>query len=138
MILVDTSILSLAFRRRAREVPEAAEARVLRALVEGDDDVRVPGIVFQELLSGVRTGKEHQALRAALEGFPLVLATREDHEAASVLANGCRAAGIAAATVDCLIAAQAMRRAASLFTTDADFEKMRRVADLRLYRDAPR
>ena len=134
MILVDTSVLSLAFRRRrSASIGEHPAARQLRALVEEDEDVRLPGVVFQEILSGLRSERDFEVLRAAVAGFPLVLADGADHEAAGRLANQCRRAGVAATTVDCLIASQAIRRGARLFTTDADFSAMKKVSDLTLH-----
>jgi hypothetical protein len=47
MILLDTSVLSLAFRRRRVGEPEPQVAATLRRLVTEDAPVGVPGIVLQ-------------------------------------------------------------------------------------------
>jgi hypothetical protein len=83
--------------------------------------VGVPGIVLQELLSGVRTADEFQRLHRLMEGFPVVLATREHHVNAAKITNSCHRAGIAASTVDCLIAALTVESESQLLTTDGDF-----------------
>jgi predicted nucleic acid-binding protein len=124
MILLDTSVLSLAFRRRRVGEPEPRVATTLRRLVAEDAPLIVPGIVLQELLSGVRTAREFDRLKATLEGFPLVMAERDDHVAAARIANVCARRGVSASTVDCLIAALAISRKAALFTWDTDFIRM--------------
>jgi hypothetical protein len=124
MILLDTSVLSLAFRRRRPGEPEPQVMAALRRLVAEDAPVSVPGIVLQELLSGVRTAQEFDRLKAIMEGFPLVMARREDHVAAARIANACARKGVPAATVDCLVAALAISRMAALFTLDTDFSRM--------------
>lgn len=132
MILLDTSLLSLAFRRRlASQEPPAVTS--LRRLVEADAPVAIPGIVLQELLSGVRTDTEVTRLQRLVEGFPIILADRRDHVAAAGIANACRRHGLSVSTVDCLIAAQATGRKAALFTLDVDFERMRDHCNLRLF-----
>ena len=124
MIPVDTSILSLAFRRRVKTTAEPPFVQRFRRLVEEDQPVAVPGIVMQELLSGVRTANEFGRLEDLMEGFPLILAAREHHVAAARIANACRQAGITASTVDCLIAAMAIETKSHLLTSDEDFERM--------------
>jgi len=133
VILVDTSVLSLAFRRRVKPSPEPPVVRAFRRLVEQDQPVAIPGIVFQELLSGVRTTDEFERLRNLLEGFPLILATCEHHVAAAKISNACRQAGVAASTMDCLIAGMAVSTKSKLLTGDEDFVHMAQHCNLRLH-----
>ena len=84
----------------------------------------VPGIVLQELLSGVRSEAEFTRLKAVMDGFPLVLAEPSDHVSAARIANACVWKGVPTSTVDCLIAALAISRKASLLTVDDDFARM--------------
>jgi predicted nucleic acid-binding protein len=132
VILVDTSVLSLAFRRRVRIHPESPLVQTLRRLIEQDQPVAVPGIVLQELLSGVRTETEYERLKNLMEGFPLMLATRENHWEAARIANTCRKAGISVSTVDCLIAAMAIATKSQLLTDDGDFLRIASRCDLHL------
>jgi hypothetical protein len=132
VILVDTSVLSLAFRRRVKTSSEPPLVQRFRSLVEEDQPLAVPGIVLQELLSGVRTADEFERLEDLMEGFPLILAAREHHVAAARIANACRQAGITASTVDCLIAAMAIKTKSQLLTSDEDFERMAPYCGLQL------
>lgn len=124
MILLDTSVLSLVFRRRRAGQAEPQAAVTLRRLVAEDAPLGVPGIVLQELLSGVRTPQAFDRLMGIMEGFPLVIARREDHLTAARIANSCARKGVPTSTVDCLIAALAVSRQAALFTLDDDFARM--------------
>jgi predicted nucleic acid-binding protein len=80
MILLDTGVISAALRRRRRgPLEERLTARV-RALLESDFAVALPGIVFQEVLSGIGEEAQHRRLLAAIrDSFPIFLATEGDH-----------------------------------------------------------
>jgi len=132
MTLVDTSVLSLAFRRRVKTSPELPLVQTFRRLVQEDRPVAVPGIVLQELLSGVRTANEFDRLQDLMEGFPQILATHENHVGAARISNTCRQAGITVSTVDCLIAAMAIETKSQLLTGDEDFELLAPHCGLRL------
>jgi hypothetical protein len=134
MILIDTSVLSLAYRRRIKTSPEPPLVQTFRRLVEEDQPIAIPGIVLQELLSGVRTPSEFERLQELMEGFPLLIATHEHHVGAAKIANACHQAGIAASTVDCLIASMAVTVKAQLFTGDEDFERLAPHCGLELYK----
>jgi hypothetical protein len=124
VILVDTSVWSLAFRRNKSGSAEFGDAEVLRRLIAGDESIGLPGIVLQELLSGVREELQFEKLRRAMAGFPIVLATKRAHIEAAQIANRCRRSGVVVSTVDCLIAAIAIEHKAQLFTTDKDFTRI--------------
>ncbi len=66
MILVDPCVWSLAFRRPRARVHTSPAVRRLRRLVDEDVPVGIPGIVLQELLSGVRDESEVDPLLPAL------------------------------------------------------------------------
>ncbi len=132
MILVDTCVLSLAFRRRDAVRDEGPAVRELRRLIEEDEPVAIPGIVLQELLSGLRDEEQFRKLLRALKGFPCQLASRNHHIAAARLLNRCRAAGVTASAIDCLIAAVCIETGAALLTTDRDFGHIASLSPLRL------
>jgi len=133
VIVVDTSVWSLAFRRRARPGDEPKVVSLLRRMIKDDQPLAVPGIVFQELLTGVRDPTQVKKLQSILDGFPLLLATREHHIEAAKISTACRKGGVAAATVDCLIAAHCVFSNSPLLTTDDDFKRIARHAPLKLY-----
>lgn len=67
-----------------------------------------------------------------MDGFPLLLARREDHLSAARISNACRRKGVSASTIDCLIAAQTISVKGELFTLDDDFELIASHTGLRL------
>jgi predicted nucleic acid-binding protein len=134
VIVLDTSVLAAVLRRRRRgQVEEELAARVT-TLLNSEEQVSVPGIVLQELLSGMREQKQGERVLAAIrQSFPVVLATEGDHLKAADLANLAAGKGLALSTPDALIAAQAFNRRARLFTTDGDFTRLAAIAGLKLY-----
>lgn len=118
MLLVDTSVWSLALRRDRPRRDEHVR-RFEEALRDGE--VVLPGIVLQELLQGLSPGPVKDSLVERLSRLALLLPGRADHMAAAELFTQCRRAGVQLASVDALIAAMCVRRDLPLLTTDKDF-----------------
>ena len=133
-VLVDSSIWSLALRRKARDLNSREQllVRELTGLVS-DGRAGIIGLIRQELLSGIKTQAHFEELRKTLSAFPDELVNTEDHEAAAKAGNACRAKGIAVSVVDILICAVAQRRGMAIFTTDPDFENYARELPLKLH-----
>jgi predicted nucleic acid-binding protein len=133
VILLDTSVVSAVLRRRRRGEREQELAGRVAALLDSDVVVGLPGIVFQELLSGIaERAQQERVLAAVRESFPVLLATEGDHLKAADLANWAARKGLALSTPDALIAAQTLNRRARLFTTDSDFGTLAGLAGLKL------
>ena len=136
-VLVDTSVWSLVFRRKAavlNELEKSIVAEFIELVNEGR--VRIIGLVRQECLTGVKTIAQYEKLRTDLEDFSDETVGTEDHEAAAKCGNACRAKGIAISLTDVLICQIAMSRGFSIFTTDSDFQNYAKVLPIRLH--APR
>jgi predicted nucleic acid-binding protein len=132
MIVVDTSVLSLVFRRPANAA-DTSVRRAYRRLISEAEPVGVPGIVVQEILSGVRSSKQFDELLYVLLGFDVLLAGVNHHVDAAQIVNRCRKQGIACSTPDALIVALTLAENAELFTTDDDFNLLARHEPLRLF-----
>ena len=132
-VLVDTSVWSLALRRRSATL-NPAEQRHVATLGRLIDEHRVLmiGPVRQELLSGVRHREQFDQLRMHLSAFPDEVLATQDHEAAAEMGNQCRGDGLAVSAIDLLICAATIRRAAALFTTDGDFARYAEILPLEL------
>lgn len=133
-VLVDTSVWSLALRRKRWHMG-AAEQNVVDELsaLTREGRVRMIGIVRQELLSGIKTTAQYEKLRAALRAFPDESITTSDYEDAAKASNACRAKGIVCSVGDILICEVAMARQWSIFTTDPDFKNYARALPIRLH-----
>ena len=134
-VLVDTSVWSLALRRKS-EALNAEEKRIVVELAEliREGRATIIGLIRQELLSGVRANEQYEKLRGHLRSFPDEPIDTADCEDAARFSNRCRAQGIAVFAVDMLICAVAMSRGWMIFTTDPDFTIYKKVLPLQLHR----
>jgi len=133
-VLVDTSIWSLALRRKAHDlnpVERAAVGELTDLIKEGR--ARIIGLVRQELLSGIKTSSQYEKLCAVLRAFPDEPVTTADHESAAKAGNDCRARGGAVSVSDMLICAIAIARDWSVFAADPDFKSYARILPLKLH-----
>lgn len=129
-ILVDTSVWSLALRRKAGIVN--SETAMLKALIEEGEDIFLLGVILQEILQGIKNPKDFSALKGYFEAFPLIDLTREDYTKAAELKNHLIKKGKQASTIDALIASAAISYNCSLFTTDEDFSYIAAHSKLKL------
>ena len=132
MILVDTSVWSLALRRdRPSSHPEVVR---LTESLEVGEEVFTTGLVIQELLQGFEGPRAWQAIIERLSILPQIVPTFDDHIAAAELRNKCRRKGVQVGTIDALLAQLCIRHELALLTTDRDFERLSTLAPLRLAR----
>lgn len=132
-IIADTSVWSLALRRRTR--PEDASVVALRELIK-DGLIVMLGCIRQEILSGVRSDEQFKVLRDHLRAFPDEVLRTEDYERAAEFFNDCRRKGIQGSNTDFLICAAAANRGLAIFTTDREFQRFRDAIEITLF--APR
>lgn len=133
-VLVDTTIWSLALRRR-RRVLSAEERDLVRELevLVSEGAALLAGPVRQEVLTGVRVEGAFERLRVHLAHFDDVPLHAADYETAAAFANLCLASGIAVTSTDLLLCAISARRSAAVFTTDPDFTAYATVVPIRLH-----
>jgi len=133
-VVVDTPIWSIAFRRKGEDL-SLQEQNLRQALAEliRVGRAQLPGVIRQEVLSGIRDEERFRKLRDNLRAFedpPLEVA---DYEEAASFYNRCRARGVAGSPIDLLICAIVQRRNWQIFTTDKDFERYGRILGVKLY-----
>ena len=131
-VLVDTSIWSLAFRRKAAPLvpPEVLELKQLIL----ECRARIIGPVRQELLSGIADREQYESLKVRLRAFPDVPMETGHFERAAEMFNQCRKAGIQGVHIDFIICAVAKEYGIPVFTSDRDFDHYDRVLGIALYR----
>lgn len=137
-VLVDTSVWSLALRRRSRSF-SAEEEPVRDELAEliREGRAQMIGPVRQEVLSGIRSRRQYERLREDLRAFEDPRLGVRDYEEAALASNDCRAAGVSGSAVDFLICAVALCRNWPVFTMDKDFARYARHLPLRLHSPRP-
>ena len=131
-IIVDTSVWSLALRRRS--AVKNKESIVLERLIENGEDIYLLGIILQELLQGIRRKEIFNRLNSHLNYFPLIEPAREDYAGAARLKNSLMKKGIQVSTIDALIAHVAIAYDCLLFTTDRDLQLIEKHTKLKLLR----
>jgi len=130
-VLVDTSVWSLALRRKQPD-----DSPAVLELIELIREVRsqLIGPVRQELLSGIKNQVQFQKLRNHLRAFPDLEITTRDYESAADFFNLCRGKGIQGSNTDFLICAIAARYKIPIFTTDEDFTQFQSCLPITLHR----
>jgi predicted nucleic acid-binding protein len=129
-VVVDTSVWSLALRRRNPK--PAAETEALAELIS-EGRVVLLGAIRQEILSGVRYSEQFDRLRLALEPFPDEPVGASDYVDAAKVCNDCLRSGVLTGNTDCLIASVAINRGLEVLTTDKDFVHMSGIVPVRLH-----
>jgi predicted nucleic acid-binding protein len=125
MLLVDTSVWSLALRRDV--VLDVPQVVALKQALQSGQQIVTTGLVLQELLQGFSGPKQAEALVERFRSLPLLVPDRADHIAAAQLRNTCRKNGVQAGTIDALFAQLCIRHRLLLLTTDLDFQHIARV-----------
>ena len=129
MILPDTSAWVEELRKTGSSVHLS-----LRRHLDSGSEIAVTEPVIMELLAGARNKDELRAARKRMLAFPMLRVDNlVTYERAAVIWRLCRAAGEPVRnTMDCLIAAVAIREGASILHADRDFDVMARHAGLRV------
>jgi len=125
MILVDTSVWIEVFRAR--------RPLVLTSLVEFDDVVTCLPVV-QEVLQGFRDDGAFAVAREAMLSLPIVEAPLGEQtvlEAVALYRRARRAGRTVRSSVDCLIAACALRADLEVLHRDRDYAELAAVSGLR-------
>jgi len=132
MLLVDTSVWSLALRRDV--VVARPEVPYLKRALEGSQTVATTGLVLEELLQGFSGPKARAQSIDCFSSLPLVQPDRQDHVDAASLRTACRRGGVQIGTIDALLAQLCIRHHLTLLTTDQDFAHAARHCRLRIWR----
>lgn len=132
VLLVDTSVWSLAYRRDTP--PDSPEVGALRSALVSGDSVATTGIILLELMRGMIPDRVRQSIRDDLSALDYIEPTWADYGAAADLANYCRARGVQLASIDALLVQLAIGHDLTLLSTDRDFPHAARHLPLRLWR----
>ena len=135
-VIVDTSVWSLALKRRASAKTTAKQGEIVQELVKLIDksSALIVAPVRQELLSGLSFKDQFQKLKEILRAFPEVIVVGDDYENAAELSNLASAKEIQSTPVDSLIWAIAIRTKFSIFSLDSDFQRLSKIAPIKLWK----
>jgi predicted nucleic acid-binding protein len=127
VILADTS----AWVEYDRATGSAADRR-LTALIDTGGPVAVTEPVIMEVLAGARSDQREYDLRRLMLRFRLLrFDVMADFDGAARLYRRCRRVGVTPrGMIDCMIAAVALRRGATLLSHDGDMDRLAAVAGI--------
>ena len=121
-VLVDTTVWSLALRRRPQQLSLLENSLVehwAELVVSGQ--AVLAGPIRQEILSGIRSAEVFETLREKLTSFRYLEVLPQDYDQAALFFNLCRSNGVTGSHVDMLLCALAYRYEVPIFSTDEDF-----------------
>nr|WP_298681043.1 PIN domain-containing protein [uncultured Treponema sp.] len=130
-VLVDTSVWSLAFRKKHPDSNDKKLIEYLTFLIRNRYAVMI-GPIRQEILSGISDESTFRKLKEALKAFPDFEITTDDYEQAAAYYNICRSNGIQGSHIDYLICSVAHNNDFLIFTLDKDFENYRKYIGIEL------
>jgi len=134
-VLIDTSVWSLAFRRKESDLSKN-EIIFLNELKELINEVRtiIIGPIRQEILSGIQNHNQFDQLKNKLSLFEDSIITTKDYELAADFYNICRKRGIQGSHIDFLISAFSVNNNYPIFTLDKDFNQYIKYCEIRLHK----
>ncbi len=116
MVLVDSSVWIEYLGPHTSRVDQKLEA-----LIRPANQAVITGMIFQEVLQGIRNQRSYQLTRKLLSRFPFLIAGQETHVHAAEIFRSLSSKGRKPTTVDVFIASLAMENKIPLFTLDEDF-----------------
>lgn len=128
MVLVDSSVWIQYLGPHASRVDERLEGMLRPA-----NQVVITGIIFQEVLQGIRNLRSYQLTQKLLGRLPFLIPGKETHRKASEIYRSIASKGKRPTTVDVLIAALAEENRIPLFTLDEDFRVISTHTHLKLF-----
>jgi predicted nucleic acid-binding protein len=129
-LLVDTSVWSLALRRKnaANLSPEEQKLKAELSQAIQDGRIAMIGLIRQKLLSGIKERAQFEKVRSALAPFLDEQVDTADYEHAARLYNECRSQGFEVGPADMLISAVAVRRKWQVLSNDSGLKHCLAVA----------
>ncbi len=126
--MVDTSVWIDYFKNRATRSSVA-----LKKLLKSDEPICFTGLIFTEVLQGIKEDCLYEEIKEALSVFEMIVT--EDvkiYESAVQIYRRARKDGYTIRkTIDCVIAASAIAAGVSLLHNDRDFDAICKYSDLR-------
>lgn len=129
MVLVDSSVWIQYLSPHITAVD-----RALERLIRPSNQIVITGIIFQEVLQGIRNNRSYQLTQKLMGRLPFLIPNPNTHLLASDIFRTVHSKSrIAQTTVDVLIAALSIENGTYLFTQDQDFKVIGKYFPLKLF-----
>lgn len=128
MILIDSSVWISFLNPRISETDSIVES-----LVRPSNQAVITGIIFQEVLQGIRSEKSFHLVQKLMRRLPFLEPDQKTYLKAAQVFRALATRGRSGTTVDVLIAALAIQYNARLFTLDRGFQVISEHTDLKLF-----
>ena len=127
-MLVDTSVWIDYFNGHS-----SPQSDRLADAIAGGESIALPGLVWTEILLGIRNDEEAARIAGLLDAFEYVPEpNRSDYVAAAGIYRGCRSRGYTVrSTIDCVLAQLCIRDQRAILCKDRDFQAISRCFPLR-------
>jgi len=130
-VLVDTSVWSLALRKKDRNILENRIVENFTEIIRNLDMVII-GPIRQEILSGIAERERFEELKDRISIFEDYKIDTQDYIIAASLYNQCRKKGIQGSHIDYLICAVSINNHFSILTLDKDFDNYKKIVPIKL------
>lgn len=117
-VLVDTSILVEYFRGKNLEIIDLVKELII------NNRIVLCGIVFSELLAGVRSRNDQELIEQVIDALDYAEVSRSSCIMAGEMASKLRQQGIKVPMTDLIVAAIAIENSYELLTKDSHFDKI--------------
>ena len=128
MVLVDSSVWIEYLSHYTSKVTSKLEE-----LIRPANRVAIAGIIYQEVLQGIRNQHSIYLTQKLLERFPCLIPTLRTHLRAAEIFRDLALRGKTPSSIDTIIAALAMENNVQLFTLDRDFRRIETHSNLKLF-----
>lgn len=130
MVIIDTSVWIDFLQGR-----ETKQVLKLEELLSEETDIFITGIIYQEILTGIKAKKEREKVKTELEHFVLVNPSLDTHIQTAEIYDGCKRKGFTIRSIiDCLIAAIALEYDLTILENDKDYSFISEVYPLKTFR----
>lgn len=130
MVIVDTSVWIDFLKGR-----ETKQVQKLEELLSEETDIFITGLIYQEVLTGIKSKKEREKVRSELEHFVLVNPSLDTHIQAAEIFDGCKKKGFTIRSIiDCLIASLTLEYDLTILENDKDYTFISEVYPLKTFR----
>ncbi len=131
MVLVDTSVFIEFFNGNKNSITKS-----LIGLLQSEENICICGIIYQEVLQGIKSNKDYKEIKSVLDEFAYINFNEKYFLSSVLLYRSLRAKGITIRkSLDVLIATIAIDNNIPILHNDKDFSHIASASKLKIYQE---